>query len=133
MYVMCRPKLRSGHVVLEPLIAIENLRPRRLIGESKQVEPRIAHLYLSYTVDRLYTFWTFSNSEDMHRVIDEMENTLRAGGILFAERWTPFRQAVELMRSGFSRQDLPKGVFIHPTRNCRAIIDSLPESDDPIH
>jgi len=69
----------------------------------------------------------------MHGVIDEIENTLRAGGIPFAERWTPFRQAVELMRRGFSRQDLPKGVFIHPTRNWRAIIDSLPESGDPIH
>ena len=135
MYVMCRPRVRSGYILLDPLIAIENLRLRRLIGEDepRQAEPRIAHVFLSYTIDPPHIFWAFSNTQDMRKSIDGIENALRIGGVPFAQRWTPFRQAVDLIRRGFSQKDLPQGVVTHPTRDCRTIIDSLPETADPIH
>jgi hypothetical protein len=131
MYFMCRPRTRSGCLVLQPLIAIENLRLRRLIGktEAKQQEPRIAHVYLSYTIDEPITFWSFSDADGMKHAIDAIDRALQAGGIPFAQRWTPFRAAVELLRRGFSG-DLPQGVFTHPTLATRGVLEALPDSTE---
>jgi hypothetical protein len=134
MYLMCRPRVREGQILLQPMVCIENLRLRRLIGEvePKQKEPRIAHVFLSYTIDRAVTFWSFCDAEGMDRAIEAVEEALRAGGIPFAQRWTPFRAAVDLLRRGFSG-DLPQGVFTHPTRATRCVLETLAGSTDPVH
>jgi len=134
LYFMCRPRMQSGQVLLEPLIAIENYELRRLIGEDepKQSEPRFAHVFLSYTIDQDITFWSFSDTEGMNRAIGAIEGALQKGGIPFAERWAPFRAAVDLLRKGF-KGDVPRGVFTHPTRSCQTVLKNLPETRDRIH
>jgi hypothetical protein len=134
LYFMCQPRMQSRQVLLEPIVAIENQTLRRLMGEDqpKQIVPRLAHVFLSYTIDRDITFWSFSDAEEMKRAIDAIEDALRKGGIPFAERWAPFRAAVDLLRRGFSG-NVPRGVFTHPTRSCRAVLENLPETHDRIH
>jgi hypothetical protein len=120
VYLMCRPRAGVGGVTLEPMIALENFKLRALIGEDepKQSEPRFAHLFLSYTAESGRTLWTFADEMGMRTALDEIERILREHGIPFSERWTQFRSACELLRTGLAGQ-APWGVVIHPTRATR--------------
>jgi len=126
VYVMCRPRVRWGEVVLQPLIAIENFALRRIIGEDepRQSEARIAHAFLSYTIGSGMISWRFSDELQMGVALNEIEHALLNGAIPFAERWTPFPAAVELLRRGFAG-DEPWGVITHPPRASREIIEKL--------
>src|SRR5262249_342735 len=133
-YFTCRPRTRAGQLVLQPVLAIGNLKVQRLSGdvEPKQQEPRIANVFLSYTIGRGVPFWSFSDVNGMNRAIDAIERALRAGGIPFAERWTPFRAALDLLRRGFSEW-LTQGGFTHPTRSNNSLLETLPGSADHLH
>ena len=134
LYVMCRPQVRWGEVVLEPLIAIENFALRRLIGEDepRQPVPRFAHFFLSYAVGSGMIRWRFSDESQMEQALAEIEQALLKGGIPLAERWVPFRAAVDLLRRGFTG-DAPWGIVTHPTRASHAIIEKLSTESDALH
>jgi hypothetical protein len=134
LYFMCVPRARSGQVVLEPLIAIENFTLRRLIGEAepRQSLPRFVHLFLSYTVNSGMIRWSFSDKTSMVQAIDAIMDVLQRGGIPFAERWAPFRAAVDLLRRGFAG-DVPWGAVTHPTKLTKSVLENLPNHTDPIH
>ena len=133
LHFMCRPRSKSGLLLLEPLIALENYKLRDLIGEDepKQLIPRFAHIFLSYTIGEAVTFWSFSDIAGMNRAVDAIEDALEKGGIPFAQRWIPFRAAVDLLRRRI--EDVPHGIMTHPTRSSQAILQNLAVLTDEIH
>jgi hypothetical protein len=133
MYLLCNPRKRSGSVVLEPLIALENLKLRGLIGEDHpQPVPRFAHLFLSYAINSGMTLWRFDDENGMNRALDAIDAALVQGGIPFAQRWTPLQAAVLLLRRGFA-EDVPWGVITHPTSKTRAVVDQFDLEGGAIH
>jgi hypothetical protein len=133
VYIMCRPRLRSPYVVLDPIIAFENITLRKLIGpsEPEQREPRIAHKFLSYWADS-GSFWRFDDEEGMLRALDEIENVLLHAALPFATACAPLQAAAELLRAGL-KGEAPVGVVIHPTRNTSTVLEGIPGPGERMH
>lgn len=125
-YVFCRPKRWGASFDISPIVAVENLRLRALMGEDepRQKEPRVANLYLAYTVGRSQLAWTFSEADDVTHEFEEMINAILAGAIPFAQKWATFEGAVHLIELAWAGQ-APRGVVVHPSAKTAEVLQML--------
>ena len=125
-YVFCRPKKAGESFDIAPIVAVENLKLRALMGEDepRQDEPRFANLYLAHTVGRVHMSWNFSEVCNLGRELESMIDAILIGAIPFAQKWATFEGAINLIELAWAGR-APNGVVVHPTARTAQVLRTL--------